>query len=163
MGHVRNVTKKIDIPDEPGQFAIIGKLSWKQLARAIDVRSEVGMNRMKAAGGDLVVALTTVEESRRKEREAEARLKERGISPILEIGDGGNAVTVEKPKKPAARVLDRYDLETLLKFGVRNLSYFEKFEKDDIDDLEPKTAEWLGEQLLTFSDVDLDEAEAKNG
>ncbi len=58
MALVTNITKKVDIPHEEGEWMEFRKLSWKQLEHASDVSTDALMERMKKMGGDILKALT---------------------------------------------------------------------------------------------------------
>ncbi len=58
MALVTNITKRAEIPHEPGEFMEFKKLSWKQLEHAQEISSDALMAKMKSMGGDLIQAFT---------------------------------------------------------------------------------------------------------
>jgi len=54
---VKNITKQVDIPHEPGEWVLFRKLSWRQLDEASNLASDASFERMKKLGGDLLQAL----------------------------------------------------------------------------------------------------------
>jgi hypothetical protein len=55
---VTNVTKKVDIPHEPGEWMIIKRLSWKQLDEASTVSSMASFERISKLGPDMAATLS---------------------------------------------------------------------------------------------------------
>lgn len=168
MALVRNITQRFDIPHEPGEFAILRKLTWKQLERARELRADAGMQKMKAAGGELLESIAKL----RKQAETDAKQQEQRVVRGLQLLDGKTGEPVGEEQAPAnvaktapaLDVLAAYDLETVLRFGVANLSYVQEFKEDVVLELDTKTAQVLGRAILTLSEVGVDEAAAeKNG
>jgi hypothetical protein len=54
---VTNITKRVEIPHEEGEFMEFKKLSWKQLESASEISSDALMVKIKNMGGDIVKAL----------------------------------------------------------------------------------------------------------
>lgn len=148
MASVRNITKRIDIPYEDGQHAVIRKLSWRQLERASDARSNAAIGKMRTMGGDVYRAIT------------EAADQVAGAA-------GGEEKPAVAEKPTIERLKNLYDAETVLRFGVASLSYFEKFVEADVLDIDEKTKDFLVVEILEFSDVVKSaeelEQERKNG
>lgn len=57
MAIVSNVTRRAEIPHEPGEWVEIRRLSWRQLEKASDLQTNASLARMRALGGDLLGAL----------------------------------------------------------------------------------------------------------
>ena len=145
---VRNITQKIEITHEPGEWALIRRLTWKQLQHAQEVRSDNAIAKMKTTGGELVKVMDELAADARRRREEAAK-------------DGAQTAVVVTPNPKLFQTT--YDLATVLADGVANLSYVEKFETKDVDDLDPKTAEFIGSANLDLSGVGETEADQKNG
>jgi hypothetical protein len=169
MGTARNITDTFPIPGEPGEFAIIRKMSWRQLKEAREARADASLEKMKRAGGDLIAVFSELSrkaEAEKKLLAGQALSLSRGLPAVIDVGDQGPAADEQTPEtpKPRRRLLDNFDLGTVLKYGVANLSYFKEFKAADVDDVDEPTAEAIGEAILTFSGVGRDEqAEQKNG
>lgn len=143
MALVRNITKRIDIPGEDGQFAILRKLSWKQLELASNARAEAALAKMRTMGGEVYRAINDV------------------------ATQAVSAAAASSTLKPRADLKNSYDVETVLRAGVVNLSYSETFTADDVMDLDEPTKNVLFDAIMTLSDVGQTEAqqetERKNG
>ena len=57
MALVNNITKRLEIPHESGEWMEIKKLSWAQLEAASDVASMAAMERIGKMGGDVIAAI----------------------------------------------------------------------------------------------------------
>lgn len=57
MAIVKGITKRAEIPHEPGEWMELRRLSWRQLEQASDAQSDAALDRMKRLGGDLLKAL----------------------------------------------------------------------------------------------------------
>lgn len=74
------ITKRVEIPHEPGEWMEIKKLSWKQLEKAQELATDALMAKMKNMGGDMVKALRdstteqTADPSKSYDREIVLRL-----------------------------------------------------------------------------------------
>lgn len=124
---VRNITKQFPIPHEPDQWFVLRRLTHKQVAKAQEDRSDRGTGKMRALGGELVQALSSIKQDETKAKD----------------------------------LLNQYDVDTLLQFGVANWSYEDTFTKEGLDELDPKTAEWAAREILSYSGVGADEEAAR--
>lgn len=138
MGLVTNVTKKVDIPNEP-ESAVIRKLSHKQLKEASRARQSEGVGFMKEIGGELLKALR--EEDTGK------------IKRLQEVQEAD---------------INTYDRDTLLRLGVVSWTYpippiaiSENGVGNGLDELDEPTAKFLAEQIFEFSRPET-KNEAKN-
>ena len=57
MAIVKGITKRAEIPHEPGEWMELRRLSWRQLEQASDAQSDAALQRIKKLGGDLIGAL----------------------------------------------------------------------------------------------------------
>lgn len=66
MALVNNITKRLEIPHESGEWMEIKKLSWAQLEAASDVASMAALERIGKMGGDVIAAIkgATVDQER---------------------------------------------------------------------------------------------------
>lgn len=54
MPIVTGITKKVESPHEPGEYAVIRQLSWRQREEASDVQTDKALRRMKNVGPELL-------------------------------------------------------------------------------------------------------------
>ena len=57
MGLVTNITKRLDVPHEQGEWVEIRKLSWRQLEAASDAQTEKAMAKVSGLGAELMASL----------------------------------------------------------------------------------------------------------
>jgi len=82
---ITDVTKKVDIPHEPGEWMVLKKLSWRQLELAANVASDEAIKRTKKMGGDVLVSLRKLWRDQKGEIESDPASKyDRGT--VLEVG-----------------------------------------------------------------------------
>lgn len=70
MALVTQITKRLDIPHEPGEWMEIKKLSWAQLENASNIASEASFTMLKKMGGDLLSAIRDMDIQQEKNAEA---------------------------------------------------------------------------------------------
>lgn len=73
MALVSRITKRVEIPHEPGEWMEFRKLSWKQLEEASDVTSDAMFDKMKKMGGDIISALKSLEEKESQPQNSNAK------------------------------------------------------------------------------------------
>ncbi|MDD5502586.1 MAG: hypothetical protein PHH26_03880 [Candidatus Thermoplasmatota archaeon] len=56
MALVTGVTKKVEIPHEPGKWMELKRLSWRQLEAAAEIQTDILFERIKKMGSDIVAA-----------------------------------------------------------------------------------------------------------
>lgn len=77
---VKNITKKVDIPHEPGEWMMFKRLTWRQLEEASDVSSDASFERMKKMGAELLSAIAkTVNSNPPQESYDKATILHNGI------------------------------------------------------------------------------------
>jgi len=77
---VKNITKKVDIPHEPGEWMMFKRLTWRQLEEASDVSSDASFERMKKMGAELLSAIAkTVNSKPPQESYDKATILHKGI------------------------------------------------------------------------------------
>lgn len=82
---ITDVTKKVEIPHEPGEFMVFRKLSWRQLELAANVASDESLKRVKKIGSDVLTALRKLWREQESEFARDPATKyDRGI--VLEAG-----------------------------------------------------------------------------
>lgn len=127
-------TKRVEIAHEPGEWAEIRMLSWKQREQATLALEQKAIEQVKAMGASVIdLTRDVTPEEREKAR------KQREQVAILDP-------------------LERYDADTCLKFGLLRLSYHDGKASEVIDDLDGKTAEFLAREIANFSERIGDEA-----
>lgn len=70
MALVTNITKRVDIPHEEGEWMEFKKLSWRQLETASEVSTNALFDRMKKLGGDLLAALRDLDAKQEQSSQA---------------------------------------------------------------------------------------------
>jgi len=68
MGLVTEVTKRIDIPHEDGEWLEVRRLSWRELETADNAASEASTERIKRMGGDIIKAVMSLRDKEREEQ-----------------------------------------------------------------------------------------------
>jgi len=124
MARVKNLTDRIELPHEPGNFFILRKLTGKQLRKAAEIRSDKGAAKMKLIGGDVMVALQSVRP---------ADLEAAKTDPLSNYD------------------LDTLLADGVANWDGPN--YTEKFSKEELDTLDLPTMEWAGRTLVEISQV----------
>ncbi len=163
MALIRNITDKKDIPHEPGQWLLLRKLTWRQLQRALDVKADKALDKMRKIGGDLTRALVDMED---RAKQSDLVFVPGSPATLPPAADGAPMVVtpVAEPKpRTLADELKRYDLDTLLLMGIANWSYPDALTPDAVITLDQKTSEWAGEMLLEMAEALRSEADRKNG
>ena len=56
MALVTGITRKVEIPHEPGEWMELKRLSWRQLEVAAEVQTDILFKRIKKMGSDIVSA-----------------------------------------------------------------------------------------------------------
>lgn len=57
MALVSKLTRRVEIPHEPGQWMELRRLSWRQLEAASDLASDAALKRMSQMGSDMLAAI----------------------------------------------------------------------------------------------------------
>lgn len=138
MALVSSICQKTTIPHEPTEHMVLRKLSWRQLEKAAEIRSEKSATRMKNLGGDVLTALNTA----------------------------NGADGAEEMKKAQADPLNTYDRGTLLEFGIASWSYPTDCTKEAKENLDDETADWAAREIVKLSKpektAEQQEADRKN-
>ncbi len=71
MALVANITKKVDIPHEEGEWLEVRRLSWRQKQKAEDTAKDLMMERMKKLGGDVLAVLRNLDEKQEQAPQAQ--------------------------------------------------------------------------------------------
>ena len=121
MAIVTSITKVIEIPHEPGETALICKLSHVQLKAAQKARQSEGVGFMKELGGELMAALRT--------------------------GDNEKLKTIQETQEAD---INNYDRSVLLKSGIVSWSYRATL-PEGTDDQDEVTAKFLAQAIFNFS------------
>lgn len=117
-----NRTERIEIPHEPGEWADIRMLSWKQREEARQARMNAVLRSVQSMGGDTFRQLREM-----------------------------TADDEEAARKQNEDALQTYDMEAVLRNGLLRLSYAETMGADVIDDLDGDTAEYIARAIIRFS------------
>lgn len=126
MGLVTNITKRVDLPGEISGFAVIRKLSWKQLEQAADKQRSRHSGQMREMGGEVLQA-------------------------FLQARTGAEAVEKVKAVQDAQeKSASNYDRETVLRYGIASWSLSDS-PSESLDDLDPETAKFLHEAIVAYS------------
>lgn len=51
------ISRRVEIPHEPGEWLEIKRLSWRQLEASAEAQTNALLSRMKSLGGDMVKAM----------------------------------------------------------------------------------------------------------
>ena len=104
---ITNMTKRVEIPHEPGEWMVFKKLSWRQLEVAQNVASDEAIKRTKKLGGDVLVSLRKLWRDQKNELETDPATKyDRGT--VLEAGIVQWSYDAEVNKEN----IDKLDAET---------------------------------------------------
>lgn len=118
-------TRRLDIPDEPGEWFEVRELSYGELEECRRERSRQRMATVREMGGEVLRAVAEAEQSGEHDKEiAEAR--------------------AENERKAA---LDAFDPELLVTKSVVAWSYEPRFQASRLTKLDVKTFTWLFEAL----------------
>lgn len=129
----RNVTERVDLPHEPGQFVVVRHLNWLQIEEAKRARTRAVLERAREVQ-DLIGVV-------------------QAASP---------EVVAQATDAAAADVLSGYDAATLLREGVTGWSYPEPVTPENVADLDEVTKDLVARAVvLLFSRRS--EEESKNG
>jgi hypothetical protein len=126
----KNVTRRVDIPHEPGQFMTFRQLSWVQLAEAEQARSSQVLRNLHDMGPELMTALQG------------AQSPQQNATP--------------QPAQQDAK--DRLDQATVLKYGIAGWSYEEPVTPENVALLDVTTAKWALDEILHLGAPPLDAA-----
>ncbi len=80
---ITGITKRVEIPHEPGEWMEFKKLSWRQIEVAASVYSDNALKRIKEMGGDLLASLRKLD-SKEKEQAKDIPRYDKGT--VLEAG-----------------------------------------------------------------------------
>lgn len=140
----RSKATKVEIPNEPGEWAEIKPLSWQHKRDAeLAYREEASARFASMAGlfrGEMKELMDEAQEELRKAREAQAAVNEaEGItnSPPLIL--------------PEDDPLSGLDMSLVLKHGLVTWSYPDADPKVDYVDLDPDTATFLAREIARLS------------
>ena len=124
----KNITRRVAIPHEFGQWIDLRLLSYRQFDEAAAAKVASAMKAMGAMPGNLMAQIA---ESREKMGQMDAA-----------------------PVDPLAAT---YDKTTLLRLGIAGWSYDDPVTDETIDTLDSVTAEWAARTLLTLHERTADE------
>lgn len=123
---VRNSSKPIEIPHEPGNSVIIRRVRREVLRKASDVRQENAIGKLKNLGGPTF------------------------IKELRSLNDA------PKPEDGVTRKAASYDETTLLAAGVVGFSGplydGETMDEELLADLDDKTAEWICDRIVEYAE-----------
>lgn len=126
MGLVIGVTKKIDLPHDAGESAVIRKLSHRKLAEAATKQQSQGIGFMREVGAELMQAL-------RNE-------------------DSGKLDRLQKTQEAS---ITNYDRDTILEKGIVSWTLDPAISDSNrteiIGELDEPTAAFLAEEIFEFS------------
>lgn len=117
---ITRMTRKIELPHEPGQWVEIRPLSWRKLQDARDSRVRELAKQMQSLGRDVLDALPK--------------------------GDRSEAPSAEQ--ETPASLLNAYSLGALLRAGIVAWSYDEPVSGETIDELDEQTAQLIARELV---------------
>lgn len=144
MGLTTNVTQRVEIPHEPGEWMEFKKLSRRQLEDAERTRRLESYEELRVMGGELYEALV------RGNREQ-----------VMQQAGVDEAEVAAAQRDP----LTRYDTFTLLRHGIKAWSYDATLSDAARAELDDETAEWAAREILKFSRPQLfeDEEDEQSG
>ena len=128
----KNITRRVAIPHEFGQWLDLRLLSYRQFDEAAAAKVASAMKSMSSMPGNLMAQIAESREKMSKEAAEEAA---KAIDPL--------AAT--------------YDKTTLLRLGIAGWSYDDPVTDETIDTLDSVTAEWAARTLLTLHERTADE------
>jgi len=105
MALVTNVSRKVDIPHEKGEWMELKRLSWRQLEMAEEIQTDAVLKRMKSMGSDMMKALR---DAVGKGKEEQDPFKRYDMATVLEIGINKWSYDAEINKEN----IDTLDVET---------------------------------------------------
>lgn len=114
----RNITRRVPIPHEPGQWMELRRLSWTQLDQAKRARSDAAMKNLADQPGE--------------------------VRELMRDTASVRSAVVEVERDPLAE----YDVATLLALGIHAWSYDEPPIAEHFADLDPVTADWAAREIL---------------
>ena len=114
----RNITRRLSIPHEGGQWMELRRLSWTQLDSAKRDRTNTALKQLAEQPADVKELMS----SARAQRQAVA---EAAVDPLAE-----------------------YQMGTLLELGIHAWSYDEPPTPENIADLDQETAEWAALEIV---------------
>jgi len=141
MAFVRNYTKTIAIPHEPGNTVTIRRPRRQALVDAANTRQEKALSRVRVLGGSKFL-------SELREAQPEA--------PKAETAQPETPATPEPATDPTpAELAAAYDQDALLLAGIVSWAGPEydavEVSADTIADLDPQTAQWLAEAIAVYA------------
>lgn len=116
-----------EIPGEPGSTMTFRQLGWRQLAECQEMKQITSLRTFRGMG-DLLKSL----------QNNKADLEEQAAA---DRADG---------KEPEVDPLVKYDMATVLHFGVVAWSYPEKLNPDNLDALDEETAKWAATEIVNL-------------
>ena len=140
MAIVTGLMKRVEIPNEEGQWLKIRQLSWRQREKASDARTDAVLNRVKGMGAELIKQLQGAE----TRPEVEGALADPSVNYdkllVLQYG------------------IAEWSYPEKLTVGVKGKLAF----SDAIENLDDATADWAMREILAFSSPPPEEQQ-KNG
>lgn len=142
------ITERRDVPNEPGEWFEIRKLSWHELKQAREARSAAVMGTVRSMGGEVMAALP---------RRCKSCGEEKHAGDCPPPGDREDASAAD-PTNP-------YDQEVILYAGIASWSYQPALNKENrtklINGIDEPTADWLFREIVAYNTIPKGEA-AKN-
>lgn len=121
---IKRITRRVDVPHEPGEWLELRYLDRSQFKEAAIIRQREAAGMAKSYGGELFSAI-------QKTRE------ELAVPPDA------------KPAEPTIEELvAAYDPDTLLKLAVAGWSYDEEVSEDALKRLDEATVEWAVKEIV---------------
>lgn len=140
MALTTSLTRKIDIPHEPGEFIVFRMPSWVDLETAREERTRKQFSNMRMTrevlGPDVI---------------EEMRLENAKLQEAKEADTKAIAV-----KRTAEEVLGEFDKLLLLKTGIAGWSYDAPVSVEAISALDEQTAKWAGLTLAALAESGFD-------
>lgn len=132
-------TRRLDLPHEAGQYVEVRYLSHTALGRAREAATSSSFKALKEMGAE-IAGLATQNASQAEIAEARA----------------ANAAANTNP-------LAGFDRNTLLFEGIVGWSYDAPVTRDNIDDLDEETAQYVAEQLVPKPRTEADRLNGSSG
>jgi hypothetical protein len=101
MALVTDVAKRVEIPNEEGQWMEIKRLSWRQKELAREVASDKLLKKMKALGPEAIVGIQKIHEGKTEGTNLAA---EYDMEIVLEVGISKWSYDEEVSKKTIGRL-----------------------------------------------------------
>ena len=155
MGLVRGQTKRVDIPDEPGEWVEIKKLPWGLLDGAREARTKAVIESAKLWGTDMMAAINS---GARKPPE-DSRPPAHPDAPHQEVNSGIDQAAVRAAR---ADRYNEYDQKFLLLHAVQAWSYDAPL-PEGVTELDYDTAAWLKREIVDFNNRRRTAAEQLDG